>query len=416
MSESTPGCVIIGAGHAAAQCALSMRKDGWTGAITIVGDEPSPPYHRPPLSKAYLKREETPEQMWIRPLAAYEHNRIMLRTGARATGIDRVAKRVLLQTGEALGFERLVLATGSICRRPPIPGLDLPGVFFLRTLADAEAIREAAQSSARAVIIGGGYIGLEMAASFRALGLAVTVLEREERLLARIAPPAVSDFFRTLHESRGVQVRTGVRVERIEQFERKLRVSAQECAFEADLVVVGVGVAPAIELAVSAGLETDDGILVDEACRTSDPSIFAIGDCARQHHPLYDRLVRLESVQNAVDMGKTAAAAIAGKPIPPRPLPWFWSDQYDVKLQMAGLSRPDADVFVRGEPTPGRAFSVWRLHDGRVIAVDAVNDPTAYVVGGRLAAARAHIDPRRLIDPSCPLKSLLDAAKETPHA
>ncbi len=329
MSDSTPGCVIIGAGHAAAQCALSLRKDGWTGTITLIGDEPAPPYHRPPLSKAYLKREETPEQMWIRPLAAYEHNRIALRTGIRAAEIDRGAKRVLLQTGEALGYERLVLATGSACRRPPIPGLDLPGVYVLRTLADADAIRSAAESTSSAVIIGGGYIGLEIAASLRALGLAVTVLEREARLLARVAPPVVSDYFRALHESQGVKVRTGARVERIESMGHKLHVRAQDESFEAGLVVVGVGVVPAVELATAAGLDTDDGIVVDDACRTGDPSIFAIGDCARQHHPLYDRLVRLESVQTPVAMGKTAAAAVARQPTPTLPPPRLCREQYD---------------------------------------------------------------------------------------
>jgi 3-phenylpropionate/trans-cinnamate dioxygenase ferredoxin reductase subunit len=400
-------CVILGAGHAAASCALALRKEGWTGPITMVGDEPSPPYHRPPLSKAYVKGEVTRESLLIRPAAVYEQQRIQLVLGVRAEEIDRARRHIRLGDGALLPYDRLVLATGSLNRRPPIDGLERPGVFFLRTAADADALREASAGAGRVVLVGGGYIGLELAASFRSRGLSVTLLEKGPRILSRVTAPELSAFFQAAHEEEGVAIHAGVTVAEIRGAAPSLRVVTRDGdSHEADLVIVGTGAAPNTALAAAAGLEVEQGIVVDGQNRTSDPGIYAIGDCARQFHPLYERALQLASVQNATDQAKTAAAALTGKPVPPRPLPWFWSDQFNIKLQIAGLSAGYTSLVLRGAPDRRRSFSAWYFRGPRLLAVDAVNDPAAYVTGRQLIERQEAPDPAAVADPSRDLKSL----------
>lgn len=414
--SSTSHVVILGAGHAAAQGVFSLRKEGWTGPITLMGDEPVLPYHRPPLSKTYLKGEVTPDDLLIRPRDLYEQNAITLRLGARVVKLDRAARRLQLADGSTITYDQLVLATGAEHRRPAIAGLDLPGVHFLRTVAEADALREAAGHAARVVIIGGGYIGLELAASLRSTGRAVTLLHHGDRILARVTAPEVSAFFTEVHRSEGVTVCTGVVTERIERAGNALCVVSRDGGrWDADLVILGTGAAPSTGLAKAAGLPVEHGILVDEDNRTPDPYIFAMGDCAQQVHPRYGRSVLVTSVQNAVDQAKTVAAVLTGKPAPRRPLPWFWSDQYNIKFQMAGLSAGHTDLVLRGQPDARRCFSVWYFREERLVAVDTINDPLAYVVGSKLIDRDQPVDRALLADPAVDLKTLLARPQESRH-
>ena len=406
MSAPTPACVIVGGGHAAAQCALSLRQHHWSGGITVVGDEPLQPYHRPPLSKGYLKGETGPEQILIRPAALYAQKDIAFRLGARVVAIDRAQHTVVLADGSSLAYDKVVLATGSLNRKPPIEGIDLPGVHVLRTAAEADALRRAVTGASRILILGGGFIGLEVAASLRSQGRAVTVLEREPRILSRVTSPELSAFLHGIHCEEGVEIHTGVTVTAIRGGSGRLRVETKERAvYEADVVVAGTGAAPNTQLAAAAGLAIENGIRVDETCRTSDPDIYAIGDCACQHHPLYGRDIRLECVQNAVDQARTAAAAMTGQPIPPRPLPWFWSDQYDIKLQMAGLSTGYDDLVLRRHPDTPRCLSAWYFKGDRLIAADAVNDAIAYAVASKLISGGKAADRLRIADPHADIKN-----------
>ena len=415
ISDPTSRCVILGAGQAAAQCALSLRKEGWSGGITLVGEEPGLPYHRPPLSKGYIKGEANSEDLLIRPRSIYDQNHITLELGLRAERIDRAQQAVRLSDGRTIPYDRLVLATGSLCRRPAIAGLDRPGVFFLRSMADADLLRHAADRASRVVLVGGGYISLELAASFRQQGRSVTVLEKNPRLLARVTAPEVSAFFKAVHQAEGVQILTGVEVLEITDGAPGLRVVTRGgTSYEADLVIVGTGAQPNTELARAAGLAVENGIVVDEQNRTSDPGLYAIGDCAVQYHPRYARPVRLESVQNAIEQAKSAAAALTGKPIPPRSIPWFWSDQYDLKLQIAGLSAGYTDLVLRGKADEARRFSAWYFRGAELLAVDAVNDTLAYVVGSKLMESKTPVDRAALQDPHGDLKALLSAKRGVP--
>ncbi len=416
MAAGATRCVIVGGGHAAAQCALGLRKEGWTGAITIAGEEPHPPYHRPPLSKGYAQGALKLEDLWIRPPAVYAREDIELKLNARITAINRKQRALEQEAGPAIPYDRLVLATGSQNRRPPIRGLDRARVLMLRAAADAEAIRRAAETARRAVVVGGGYIGLEIAASLRKRGLQVTVLELEPRILARVTSPDIAAALHELHNGNGVEVHTGIHATEIAEEGAALAVLTRDGArFPADFVVVGTGAKPRAELAERAGLPVDDGIAVDESGRTADPDIFAIGDCANQWHPLYGRAVRLESVQNACDQARTVAAVLSGKPTPPRPLPTFWSDQFDAKLQIAGLSAGHTSVTIRLHPTGRRRLSAWYFSEGRLMAVDALNDAQAYAVACRLIESRAPVDPARLADPATDLKTLLSATQPPEH-
>ncbi|WP_321960552.1 NAD(P)/FAD-dependent oxidoreductase [Paraburkholderia sp. J7] len=398
-------CVIVGGGHAVAQLAASLRQEGWTGPVTLVSAEAVLPYHRPPLSKTFLCGNDSDDTLLIRPREFYEKQAIDVRLGVRARAIDRDTRRVTLDDGTSLAYDKLVLATGAHVRRLNVPGDSLANVFYLREIADVHALRQAIVPGARAVIVGGGYIGLEAAASLRKLGLDVTVLEAQSRVLQRVTAPEVSAFYTRVHEEEGVRLLTGVAVEAIEGEGRVRGVRLGDGRWlEADLVIVGVGVLPAVALAEQAGLKIDNGIVVNEHARTSDPDIYAIGDCTRHFNPIYARWLRLESVQNANDQARTAALALCGKPAPYRALPWFWSDQFDLKLQIAGLSEGFDDVVTRGDPRNGRSFAAFYYRQGRLIAVDAVNRPKEFMMSKRFLAEQQSADPQRVADESIDIK------------
>jgi 3-phenylpropionate/trans-cinnamate dioxygenase ferredoxin reductase subunit len=394
--------VIVGAGQAAGQLIASLSQDGFTGQVTLVGDEPHLPYQRPPLSKKFLAGEMSLDRLFVRPAAFYDKAGTTLMLGRRAERIDRESKALVLSDGTRLPYTTLVLATGSRARPLPLPGADRAGVFFLRTIADVEALRAHFAPGKALAIVGGGYIGLELAAVAAKQGLKVTVLEQASRVMARGVGPVVSRFYERLHREEGVQVLTGVAVRGIESG----RVVCTDGSHAADLVLIGAGALPNTELAQAAGLAVEDGITVDAQCRTSDPSIYAIGDCTAQHHALFDRRLRLESVHNALEQGRVAAAAICGKAPPALQVPWFWSDQYDVKLQMVGLSAGHDEAVVRGDPETGRSFAVFYLRQGALIAVDAVNRMPEFMMSKQLIAERMRLDPARLRDERVAVKEL----------
>ncbi|WP_322045046.1 NAD(P)/FAD-dependent oxidoreductase [Paraburkholderia sp. J67] len=398
-------CVIVGGGHAVAQLTASLRQEGWTGPITLVSAETVLPYHRPPLSKAFLCGNDSDDTLLIRPREFYEKQAIDVRLGVRAQAIDRNARRLTLDDGTTLAWDKLVLATGAQVRRLNAPGESLANVFYLREIADVHALRAAVVPGARAVIVGGGYIGLEVAASLRKSGLEVTVLEAQPRVLQRVTAPEVSAFYTRVHEEEGVRLLTNVAIEAIEGEGRVRSVLLRDGRrLDADLVIVGVGVLPATTLAEQVGLKVDNGIVVNEQARTSDPDIYAIGDCTRHFNPLYARWLRLESVQNANDQARTAALALCGKPEPYRALPWFWSDQFDLKLQIAGLSEGFDDVVMRGDPRQGRSFAAFYYREGRLIAVDAINRPKEFMLSKRFLASQQSADPQRIADESIDIK------------
>lgn len=402
----TATCIIVGASHAAAQLAPSLRQEGWTGRVIVIGDEPYAPYHRPPLSKTFLMGQKGVSDILIRPAEAYARHGLELRLGQRVASVQRADKTLTLQSGEVLPYDKLALCTGASVRRVCFPGAELPGVHYLRTIDDVERIKTGVVPGAHAVIVGGGYIGLETAAVLRKLGMSVTVLEMAPRVLARVTAPEVSAFYQRVHAQEGVEIRTGVVVNR---FEGEGRVTGVICGdgnrFEADLVVVGVGVVPNFELAAAAGLSVDNGIIVDACARTNDPDIVAAGDCTRHPSALYG-MIRLESVPNATEQAKSAAASLCGKAKPYEALPWFWSDQFDLKLQIAGLNQGYDQVVIRGDSGHSRSFAAFYLHEGRLIAADCINRPQEFVVSKRLIAQRAQVDPGRLADDSVSFPSL----------
>ena len=400
---NAPHAVILGAGHAAAQLVTSLRQQGWQGDITLVGEEPVLPYQRPPLSKAYLAGQMSPEQMLIKNAAAYEKAGVTLRLGVRAERIDRVLQQVHLDTGELLRYSALALTLGARVRELRVPGSDLPGVFYLRTLADLDRIKAhaAAGGCRRAVMVGGGYIGLETAAGLRQLGLSVTLLEAMPRLLQRVTSAEIAAFYQRVHTEEGVDIRCGRSVQRIVG---ETAVTAVQCedgeSFQADLVVVGIGVLPNVELAAAAGLDVGQGIRVNAFAQTSDPLIVAAGDCTEFFSEVHGRVLRLESVPHAMAQASCAAATLCGKPVAYQAQPWFWSDQYDLKLQMAGLSQGHDQAVVRGDSRQGRSFSVYYLAGGHLRAVDCVNRPKDFMLGKKLIAAAAEIPPDALADES----------------
>ncbi len=401
--------VILGAGHAAAQLCASLAQARWPGRVTVVGDEPTAPYHRPPLSKTHLDPAADPPVQLIRPLDAYAGQGVELRLGQTARSIDREARTVDVGH-DHVPYDTLVLATGSLGRRPPITGIEHPRVFSLRTAADAAALRAGVRDARRVAIIGAGFIGLEVASSLRKAGRDVTVLQVGSRVLSRVTSPPVSAFFEALHRCHNVDLRTGVSVTLVEEeADGLLALSAgdQGVVCRADVVVVGTGARPNDDLARLAGIEVNNGVLVDDRHRTSDPAVLAMGDCCNQVHPTYGARLRLESVQNATDGAKAVAATVCGLPAAAPTLPWFWSDQYDVKLQIAGLATGYDQCVIRGDPVPGSAFSAWYLKHGRLIAVDAVNDPRAYVVGSKLIPRGARPAADVLADRGRDLKDLL---------
>jgi 3-phenylpropionate/trans-cinnamate dioxygenase ferredoxin reductase component len=378
--------VVIGAGQAAAQLAASLRQGGYSGAIHIVGDETYAPYQRPPLSKKFLIDRPPPDSLYFRADAFWREQGVTLDLGVGVAAIDRTERQARLADGRAAPFDVLVLATGTRARALPVPGTDMAGVFTLRRIDDVLALRPALDRARRVVIVGGGYIGLEVAAGARGEGREVTVLEAEDRVLKRVTSPVISAFFDTLHRGRGVDIRLGARLGAIEGEGRVQVVRlADGTTLPADMVLLAVGARANDDLAAAAGLACQDGVVVDTFGRTSDAAIFAAGDCTRFPSRRYGRAIRLECVQNAIDQAKAVAVAILGKPQAYDPVPWFWSDQYEIKLQMAGLSDGYDSATTIGDPAQAR-FSVEYRREGRLIAVDAVNDARAYMGGRRRIA------------------------------
>ena len=437
--------VIVGGGHAAGQGAASLRQSGYDGKLVVVCDEPHIPYQRPPLSKQYLAGEHGLDRVYLRPEAFYQGRGIELRSGTRATEIDMKAKTLVLDDGSTLAYDKLLLATGSRVRKLNIPGGALPGVHYLRNIADADNIKADMAPGRRVTIVGGGYIGLEVASVAVQAGLSVTVLEMEDRILKRVASPEMSAFYHALHTDAGVDIRTGASAQHFTgasaqhftgasaqhlticasaqhltsasaqhltsasaQHAGTKRVDQVVCAdgteVPSDLVVVGVGVAPNIELAQSAGLTCENGILVDERCATSATDIYAAGDCTNHPNPILGRRLRLESVPNAMEQSRVAAANLAGLDKVYANVPWFWSDQYDLKLQMVGFATDGNSHVVRGDPAT-RKFVMFHLKDDVLTAADAVNAPREFMTCRQLVGRR--VDARQLADASIDLKQLM---------
>ncbi|UWQ50210.1 FAD-dependent oxidoreductase [Leisingera caerulea] len=399
--------VVIGAGQAGSSLVAKLRKDGFEGEITLIGAEAALPYQRPPLSKAYLLGEMEVERLFLRPESFYADNNITLKLGQRVTAIDPAAKTVSLGD-EVISYDQLALTTGSDPRRLPAAiGGDLDGVFVVRGLADVDAMAPHVTEGKRALIVGGGYIGLEAAAVCAKRGVQVTLIEMADRILQRVAAPQTSDFFRELHTSHGVDTREGTGLERLEGEGGKVAravLSGGE-VLEVDFVVVGVGITPCSQLAEMAGLELDNGIKVDAKGRTSVASIWAAGDCAS--FPFQGNRIRLESVPNAIDQAEVVAQNMLGSEKDYIATPWFWSDQYDVKLQIAGLNTGYDNVVTR--QGDGRQVSFWYYAGDRLVAVDAMNDPRAYMVAKRLIDMGKTADKTVVADPSADLKPLLKA-------
>lgn len=378
--------VILGAGQAGVQVTASLREYGHSGDIVLVGDEPHPPYQRPPLSKAFLKEALAPERLHLKPPSFYRDRGIALTTGCRVGRIDVRDRMLELTSGDTLSFDALVIATGTRPRLPSLAGSQIANVFALRSIADVDALRPRLDEIARIVIVGGGYIGLEVAAVLREKGKRVTVVEAESRLLKRVTSEPVSRFFDQLHRDNGVEVITRARTAAVAGEDRVTAVALEDGrVLPADCVLLAVGASPNTELASVAGIAVSDGILVDVYGRTSASGIYACGDCARFPSRRYDRSVRIESVQNAIDQAKCVAATIAGNLSAHDPVPWFWSDQYRTKLQIAGLSAPDDDVHVEGAPGEG-PFAVEYRRAGRLVAVDAIDNARAHMLSRRRIA------------------------------
>jgi 3-phenylpropionate/trans-cinnamate dioxygenase ferredoxin reductase subunit len=388
MSEDV---VIIGAGQAAAQLAASLRQGGFAGPISMIGDEPYLPYQRPPLSKKFLSERGTPDSLLLRAASFWHEHDVRLVLGTAAGKVDLRQHRLSLRDGREIDYRTLVFATGTRARTLPLPGIDLANVFSLRKIDDVRGLRPALDRARRIAIIGGGYIGLEVAAAMRAEGREATVIEAEARVMKRVTGEGMSAFFDGIHRQRGVDIRLGARLAAIEEKANTLavRVSPGE-AFTVDLVLIATGAQANDELATSAGLACDDGILVDELAGASAPHVYAIGDCARFPSRRYGRRLRLECVQNAIDQAKAAAAAIRGEREPYDPVPWFWSDQYDLKFQIAGIMDGHDSAQIMGEPAAAQ-FSVDYRRGGRLIAVDAVNNARAYMMGRRRIAEETAI-------------------------
>lgn len=399
--------VVIGAGQAGASLVARLRKDGFAGEITLIGAEPVPPYQRPPLSKAYLLGEMEKERLFLRPESFYAEQNITLRLGAQVSAIDPAAKTILLGD-ENIAYDQLALTTGSTPRRLPASiGGDLAGVHVVRDLADIDAMAPSVTEGARALIVGGGYIGLEAAAVCAKRGVKVTLVEMADRILQRVAAPETSAYFRALHSGHGVDIREGVGLTRLTGAQGRVSsaVLTDGSELPVDFVVVGVGIAPATALAEAAGLEIENGIRTDAQGRTSDPAIWAAGDCAS--FPYKGGRIRLESVPNAIDQAETVAQNMLGAGRDYAAQPWFWSDQYDVKLQIAGLNTGYDRVVTR--PGEGQTVSFWYYTGDQLVAVDAMNDPRAYMVGKRLIDSGKTADPAIVADPSADLKPLLKA-------
>ena len=398
--------VIAGAGHAAGQVVATLRQQKYAGSIVLIGDEQYLPYQRPPLSKKFLAGEMPAERLYFKPESFYDVPEIELRLQTTIGAIDRDARQLTLDGGNNIPYDKLVLALGARVRELAVAGSDLAGVHYVRNIADVQGIREDLEGSRHLVIVGAGYIGLEVAAVTRTLGLDVTVVEMADRVMSRVVSPEISDFYQIEHANQGVKLRLGTGVTALHGKRRIKGVEVDDGEIiPADLVVVGIGILPNTELASTAGLAVDDGIVVDDRCRTSDTNIYAVGDCTRHPNSIYGRSLRLESVHNALEQAKTAASNICGADNQYAQVPWFWSDQYDLKLQIAGLSQGYDDVVIRGNPAE-RSFSCVYLKDSRLIAVDAVNAPRDFMQSKTLIADGSVFEADRLADPNASLRDL----------
>ena len=403
----TETVLILGGGQAGAQAAASLRQEGFGGRVLLIGAEPLLPYQRPPLSKAFLAGELPRERLLIKPEAFYRQADVEPLLGVAATTLDAQAKRLTLDDGQQLAFDQLLLATGGRPRQLDCPGADHPRLHYLRTVADVERLRHHFRAGARLVIIGAGYIGLEVAAVAAKHGLRVTVLEAAPRALARVTSPEVSEFFQRIHAEAGVEIRCNTAVARIEGSADLARVITGDGAgLDAELVLAGIGLLPNVELAQSAGIACDNGILVDELGNSSTSGILAAGDCTNHPNAIYGCRFRLESVHNAIEQAKAAAATMAGKHKPYAQVPWFWSDQYDIKLQTAGINRGYDSVVVRGDPAT-RSFAVFYLLGQRLLAVDAINRPAEFIAARTLIPRQGTVDAARFADDAVPVKDLL---------
>jgi len=399
--------LIVGGGQAGAQAIDTLRRDGYGGRLVLIGDEPELPYQRPPLSKKYLSGEMAADRLLFRHQSFYDEHRIELKLATKAVRLDATARQVELAGGEKLTYDRLLLCLGATSRRLTCPGATLPGVHYLRGLADVSPIREGFKPGARVVIIGGGYIGLETAATCRKKGCEVTVLEMADRIMNRVVAPSVSQYFALEHRAQGVNILCDTRVVRLEGAGKVERVvCADGSSHAADLVVVGVGAIATTQLASEAGLACDNGIIVDEYCRTSDASIYAAGDCTNHPSLRFGRRVRLESVDNAFEQAKTAALNMLGRQVTHDRVPWFWSDQFDNKLLIVGLSQDYDQQVLRGDPA-SRSFSVCYLKGRELLAVEAINHSKDYMAARKLIAERALLNPEKLADNQVALKEAI---------
>ncbi|SDT80293.1 NAD(P)/FAD-dependent oxidoreductase [Actinoplanes derwentensis] len=412
------GVVIVGAGHGGSAAAAELRSAGYPGPITVLGQEPHAPYHRPPLSKAWLAGTADANSLQLRPGRFYLEQGIDLRTGSTVVEIDRARSTVALADGREHVYDHLILATGSRPRRLPLPGADLDGVLALRDARDADRLKAALVPGSRAIVIGGGYLGLEVAAAASGLGVQVTVVEQQNRLLPRVAGDVLAGFLEGFHRSHGVEVLLSAAVTRLEGSSagqvRCVHLSDGH-VIDADTVLIAAGGVPNVELAEDAGLDCADGIVCDQSGRTSDPRIFAIGDCARRPVPHGGGLLRLESVHNANEQARRVAAVLCGLPLPPDEVPWFWSNQYDLKLQLAGLPYDVDEVVVRGDATKA-PLAVFYLRHGVIQAVEAVNAPREFAVGRQLIGACRKVVPELLADPSVAMRDVSAAATEVAPA
>jgi len=401
------GVVIIGASHAAAEAVSTLARKNYPGTITLIGDEELLPYQRPPLSKEYFGGDVTLEQLYIKGPAMYERANVDQKLGCTVESIDRQAKTIVLDSGETIAYDKLILATGTRARKLALEGADLPQMYYLRTKKDVDKIRIALQGKSKLLIVGAGYIGLEVAASAVQQGIEVTVLEATGRVLQRVTSPTVSEFYYTLHQQEGVEIRLNTVLDKFVATESGAQaVMAEGETLDFDCAVIGVGVVPNIELAEQAGLACKNGIVVNEFTQTADPDIYAVGDCSNHPSFIYNRNLRLESVPNAMAQAKTAALSICGEAVAYNEVPWFWSDQYDVKLQTVGLCQGYDQLIVRGDILQ-RKFSVFYLQTGRLLAVDAINSPAEFMVSKKLVAAQAKPNLVLLADSKVPIKTIL---------
>lgn len=404
-SEAT--YVVIGAGQAGGRAVEAMRAEGFAGRIVLLGAESHVPYERPPLSKQLLAGDDGPERTYLHGWAFYREHDIDLRLGTRAVALDREARSVRLSGGDTLVYDQLLLTTGARVRRLTIPGAELPGIYYLREIGDSLAIRGRLVEGAALVVVGGGYIGLEVTAAARSRGCRVTVLEMEPVVMSRVVAPEIGRFYEDVHRERGVDIRTGVAVEGFEGDGRVERVACSGgVTIPADFVVVGVGIGAATDLAEKAGIMVDNGIVVDEYGRTSDPDIYAAGDVSNHPNPLLGRRLRLESWQNAQNQAIAVARNMCGKTEPYAEVPWFWSDQYDLNLQMVGLADQWDRLVLRGDMASHK-FAAFYLRDGVIVAANAVNGPRDVRFARKLIEQRARPDADGLANPDTPLKSFL---------